>query len=257
MKTELLLKGCGIFMLICMVPLGLSGQNVPQPEILEGFVMDQNDTTGIPNVHVINLTKARGTTTAADGSFSITAARGDSVMFQAIGYRNDTISVTERFLKDHLKLRIVLIERVYELPTVDVFPYATFAEFKHAFLNFKDPDPPIEFHLPEIYYMPEEPAVGTGIRAPGPISAFYDHFSRRSRELQKYKQVLANEEISRKASRVLSVEMVKSVTGLQNDREVYDFMEYCNLTDEFILSHKEYEVYAILFACYERYCEEK
>ncbi len=230
----------------------LYAQEVPVSQNLRGRVVQHTDSSAISNVNIINLTQARGTSSGADGYFTISAQPGDSILFRAVGFWSETIGVDGVLLQLPDLLKVELREQVYELPRVDVYPYATFTDFKYAFLNFKDPEPPMELNLPRVFHSPF-PDGGGGIVVPGPITALYDHFSRRGREMQKYRQVVARDELRRRASRVVNAELVMRVTGIQDEREVYEFLDYCQFTDEYIVSRKEYEVYEALLACYERY----
>jgi hypothetical protein len=241
-------------LLIIFISLPVFSQNDNiEKQYLHGRVFSKTTGEPLANIHVINPDLGKGSSTRQDGTFSMLVSEGNKVFFQALGYETDTIYISH----DHLTnpFFVELIEKVYELPVVNIYPYATFSDFKHAFLNFKDPDPPMELNLPSVAYSPE--ASGTGIVMKGPITELYNHFSRRGRELQKYQQLLASEETSRKASKVVNVELVQRVTGIQDEKEVYEFLNFCNITDEFILSHKEFEVYEILLACFKVYSENR
>ena len=228
----------------------------PDRAIIRGIVADQRDSVAVANVHIINLSRSWGTTSSPTGSFSMMASAGDKILFQAIGFYKDTILITEHMLLQGENIDVWLSEQIYELPTVDIYPYATFTDFKYAFLNFKDPEPAIDLHLPDPASIPRNGAEG-GITLNGPITYLYDRFSRRGKEMARYHELVGQAEMDRRAERVINVELVKRYTGIEDDREVYDFLEYCNLTSEFILAHKEYEVYSALLACFDQYCRER
>lgn len=233
------------------------GQDATDRKIVKGWILQEGDSLPISNVHVVNLSRAWGTTSSYDGSFSMRLGPDDRIMFRAVGFYTDTLEFTVNKLAGLDSLVIFLRPQIYELPMVDVYPYATFTEFKYAFLNFKDPEPPIDLRLPDPLSIPSSSDGQGGIVIPGPITYLYDRFSRRGKELARYHQVLAQQDVERRAARVVNVELVKRYTGLKDDREVYDFLEYCNITPEFVLSRKEYEVYQALLVCYEQYCLEK
>ncbi|MBW6480450.1 MAG: carboxypeptidase-like regulatory domain-containing protein [Bacteroidales bacterium] len=237
-----------------LLPLTAQTQDRPLP--LKGFVVDERDSTAIPNVHIINLNRVKGTTSGNDGSFGILVNPGDSILFQAVGFVSDTLKITTEMLVGKERVIVPLIDKTYQLPTVDVYPWATFTDFKYAFLNFEDPESPINLNLPPVEFQPE-PGEGVGIVIPGPITALYDHFSRRGRELAKYREVSEETVLARRASRVVNPEIVKRLTGIESEQEYYIFLDFCNISDEYIVSTQEYQVYQRILQCYKQYAELK
>lgn len=231
-------------------------QSDERPIPLRGFVVDERDSATIPNVHIINLTREKGTTSGVDGSFGILVRKGDSILFQAVGFFSDTLEITSEIPENRERLIVTLRDKTYQLPTVDVYPWATFTDFKYAFLNFEDPDPPLNLNLPPVEFQ-AEPGEGVGIVIPGPITALYDHFSRRGREMTKYREVSEEAEMARKASRVVNPDIVKRLTGIESEQEYYIFLDFCNISNEYITSTQEYIVYQRILQCYKQYAELK
>jgi hypothetical protein len=236
--------------------LPLTAQTQDRPVPLRGFVVDERDSTAIPNVHIINLNRVKGTTSGNDGSFGILVNPGDSILFRAVGFVSDTLKITPEILVSQDRIIITLMDKTYQLPTVDVYPWATFTDFKYAFLNFEDPDPPLNLNLPPVEFQ-AEPGEGVGIVIPGPITALYDHFSRRGREMAKYREVSDEAEMARRASRVVNPDIVKRLTGIESEQEYYIFLDFCNISNEYITSTQEYIVYQRILQCYKQYAELK
>jgi hypothetical protein len=222
---------------------------------VRGLVMHAPDSTFLGRVHVINLDRERGTTSAEDGTFAISASAGERIMFQSVGFMNDTITVSPAILEHGHILVVGLYPRTYELSAVDVFPYATFAEFRHAFIHFKDPEPEFDLHLPELPYIP--PADGSGgVVISGPITYLYDRFSKRGREWTRYQQVLEAESLAERAARIVNPDLVRRYTDLDDEEEILAFLEYCKLSDEFIVKNPRHAVYESLLACYREFMAE-
>ncbi len=224
---------------------------------LSGVVISKEDSTAIKNAHVINLTQIRGTSTGDDGSFGINIMEGDSIMFQAVGFKNDTVYVTEDFFRQEDHIVMELRKRVYRLPGVDVFPYSTYSEFKQAFIHFDDDKiedtlPPIDVDLPERLYLAPT-SEGFGVAVPGPITMLYEQFSQSGRERRKYREVKAEADRQDEIARVVNPEVVRRLTSLEDEAEIYDFIDYCNLSYEFIVNAKEYQVYQAILNCYRQY----
>lgn len=240
-----------IFVVLILSP-GSLAQTSESSIILKGLVIDKRDSTVIPNVHIINLNRIRGTTSGSDGSFSILVNKGDSILFQAVGFITDTLAVNTEILNSEKIVIVPLRDKTYQLPTVDVYPYATFAEFKHAFLNFEDPEPPLDLQLPPAEFQPD-PGDAVGLVIPGPITALYERFSRRGREMAKFKEITDEAELARRASRVVNPEVIKRLTGIEDEQEYYIFLDFCNMSYEYIVNTKDYLVYQRIIRCYEQY----
>ncbi len=235
---------------------GLIAQTGQQSKPLKGFVIDERDSTVISNVHIINLNRVTGTTSNTDGSFSIMVNKGDSILLQAVGFITDTLAVTAEIWESEKRLIVPLKDKTYQLPAVEVYPFATFAEFKHAFLNFEDPEPPVDLQLPSTEFQPD-PGDAVGFVIPGPITALYDRFSRRGREMAKYQEVTEEAELARKASRIVNPDVIKRLTGIESEQEYYIFLDFCNMSYEYIVNTKAYIVYQSILHCYEQYAELK
>ncbi len=231
----------------------------PAPILLKGKVISLKDSIAIPNVHIINLNSAKATISGTEGQFWIPATAGDSIRFQAIGFETLVLFVSSGLLGKEQDWVVVLEEKIYELPVVEIFPYQTFTEFKYAFLNFKDPDEPeLKMELPEVVPEPdlEKMPLGFGGVIPGPITFLYDRFSRRGKALRNYQNVLRQEELASLAARVVNPQVIERMTGLKERVEINAFLIYCGITDEFVVNTREAEVYARIMACYETYVAE-
>lgn len=233
-------------------PLKTNGQ--PRP-ILHGVVIGQSDSLPIPHAHIINLSRARGTAADEQGRFALPVSPGDHLRFQSVGFDSLSLAVTKDLLSDSDSLVVILPEKITELPGVTVWPYATFAEFRHAFLNFKDPEPELSLHLPELSYQvsPEDRPPGLGVVIPGPITFLYEQFSRRGRSERNYQRVLAEEAFARRAARVVNPDVVRELTGLQDEEEIHAFLLFCGMSHEYIANARESEVYQQILHCYRQY----
>jgi hypothetical protein len=255
------------FQLSMIMALGLSlffpfGGNAMQPNpapfIIKGKVINKRDSTAIPNVHIINQNNVRAATSGTEGQFRISVTAGDSLRFQAVGYETQVLAFSVDLINSKEPILIALTEKIYELPSVDIYPFKTFSEFKYAFLNFKDPEPDFSIELPQIIPEPdiEKMPPGFGVVIPGPITFLYDHFSRRGKAQRNYHNVLKQEELAHRAARVVNPRVIERLTGLKERVEINAFLIYCGITDEYVVNTREAEVYARIMACYETYLAE-
>lgn len=86
---------------------------------------------------------------------------------------------------------------------------------------------------------------------PGPFSLLYGHYSKEAKSKKLYADLILKERAGRRYNKIL----VSKITGLINDDEIKNFMEFCALQIKFILESTEYELYAAILGCYNEYCE--
>lgn len=93
---------------------------VPDREDLRGRVLE--DSTGVSNVHVVNLSAAQGTISDQEGFFSLPVREGDTLLVSAIRYERITFRVSREMLGEG-RLMIALTPFVNELDEVVLYPY--------------------------------------------------------------------------------------------------------------------------------------
>jgi hypothetical protein len=87
---------------------------------LRGIVVE--DTLGVPDVHVLNLSALRSTITDAEGIFRMEVSIGDTLMFSAIRYKRTSLVITKEIMES-ASILIPLVPFVNELDEVVVTPY--------------------------------------------------------------------------------------------------------------------------------------
>jgi hypothetical protein len=240
---------------LLMVSVGYTVSADQPSKMLNGKVITLKDSTAIPNVHIINQESARATTSGLEGEFRMVVNAGDSIRFQAVGFITQVIAAGPTRPANEEILIISMEEKIYELPSVDIFPYKSFSEFKYAFLNFKDPEPEFKMELPDVVPEPDldKMPLGFGGVIPGPITFLYDRFSRRGKALRNYQNVLRQEELASRAARVVNPQVIERLTGMKDRAEINAFLIHCGITDEYVVNTRDTEVYARIIACYETY----
>ncbi|WP_299782756.1 carboxypeptidase-like regulatory domain-containing protein [uncultured Formosa sp.] len=103
------------FLLCCFIG-SISLVEAQNLEIISGTVAGKDD---IENIHVINKSSKRFTTTNAKGAFSIEAKLQDTIVFTAIQYTTQEI-IIDRFIISNNSMHIYLDEEVNELSEVIV-----------------------------------------------------------------------------------------------------------------------------------------
>ena len=109
------------FLVIILCISSIAYSQVPN-ESVTGKVQSETSESVLQNVHVINLTKVKGTITNSSGEFEIQAKVNDTLYFSYIGYKPLKIVVTNDLIrfKDNT---IELTELAFALEEIVIKPY--------------------------------------------------------------------------------------------------------------------------------------
>lgn len=100
--------------------VGLLGQEGNAQVAVKGKVTSTNDQSGLPGVNVLIKNSATGTSTNAEGIFEIQAADDAVIIFSAIGYLSQEVSV-----KGRSQINVQLSEDTRQLNELVVIGYGT------------------------------------------------------------------------------------------------------------------------------------
>lgn len=219
---------------------------------VKGVIVDSENKAPVPSVHIINKNKSAGVVGKLDGSFSIKTTPGDTLVFSAVGYSRYSL-VVKPFQKENLEIE--LTPKSMKLDSVKVFAYKDLSSLKRAIISM---DVPIEeneevaLNLPPAGYMPE----GGGIVLMGGLSGLLNGlgFNKTYNQQQKLKKLNKEAETRRIIREKYNEKIVKEWTGLDED-EVYAFMQFCLLPDNFVLEASEYQLAVVVNQCLKDYKE--
>ena len=97
-------------------------QSQEQEQIVKGKVQSETSKAILQNVHVLNLTKVKGTITNNEGEFEINAKLNDTLYFSYIGYKPLKVVVTNDLIRFD-ENTIELTELAFALEEVIIKPY--------------------------------------------------------------------------------------------------------------------------------------
>ena len=110
---------------------------------LSGMVV--NDTLEpLPFTNIIIISKNQGTISNFYGFFSFAIDKSDTILFSSVGYKPILISFVDSLYKENYYVDIKMEMDTIFLRQIDVFPWPTFQQFKHAFVSLKIPDDDLE-----------------------------------------------------------------------------------------------------------------
>jgi len=177
--------------LVVVVATFLSAQDVRPDSIFRfsGFVLHPNDSTGLPNAHIINITKGTGTVSGRDGSFELIVRNADTLRFSCIGFEDRFLHINHLLRRDDIM--IFLKNDTILMDELLVHPLGPRRFFKYKFMSLKLPEKVDEYTISPALFMLKEgegripPA---GISFGGPVQALYNVFNKQARTSRKLRK---------------------------------------------------------------------
>ena len=262
-----------LFLLLLFVFTDLKAQVAETRALvsIEGFITNLQGKY-IENVHVVDVSGKTGTTSNWQGQFRINTYPGDTLRITCVGYIPFKYHIPISLQSPVIPLHVVIQVDTLEISGVEIYPWPADAKaLKEAVLAMEDQTPKVpdlKLNDPKYYNTPlpvgqqrsSTPGLanpGLTITVPGPITALYEAFSKEGKSKRKY-ELLANQDQKKVvAARRYNAEVIKQVTPFKTDKEIQDFMLYCNLSVDFIVSSSEYDLYRAIHECLLAYNEGK
>ncbi len=207
-------------MLFLMGLMGLHAQDEVKSHLLVAKVVKQDSITPVPFAFVANSYTGLGKETDDAGMFKMSTNLNDTIFFRSLGYETAILRVNEAMLNDTLLW--IVQEKTYELGSVDVLMFKSYASFKHAIANMdmmpdKSIGMPITIDMREIRRAIKEKSntfgVGVGFG------------SAQTRAERKYAAFQANEKKYERFREMTSRENMQYLTKLEGEK-LDDFMVF-------------------------------
>jgi hypothetical protein len=236
---------------------------------VEGFITNQAGKF-IENVHIVNISGKWGTISNREGQFRIKAYPGDTLRITCIGYIPQKYHVPVSRSTPVIPLHIEIKSDTLMITGVEIYPWPADAKaLKEAVLAMEDQTPKVpdlKLNDPKFYNTPipgSPPKApipgmmdpGLTYTIPGPITSLYEAYSKEGKSKRKLES-LVNQDLKKVvAAQRYNADVVERVTHFATDKEIQDFMLFCNLSVDFIVSSSEYEFYKAIHECLLAYNE--
>ncbi len=181
-------------MLTCLVVITttfLSAQDMHPDSLFRfsGFVLFPTDSTGLRDVHIINLTKGTGTISSRDGSFKLAVRNTDTIKFSCIGFEDRFLHINHLLRREDIM--IFLVSDTILMDELIVHQLGPRRFFKYKFMNLKLPEKIDMYTINPTFFMIKESEKAippTGIIFGGPIQALYNVFNKQARTSRKLRK---------------------------------------------------------------------
>jgi hypothetical protein len=218
---------------------------------LQSAILSKKDSTPIGFVHIINLTTRHGVISDYNGVFNFTVDVKDTIKISVLGYES------QKIVGEQVPKIIYLTPKNYELEEFTVLPYKDYEEFKEAFINLVLPDSSLKMN-PHLFMFGEEmflyrAANNSGITIEGPISGLFDLFSKHAKSKRRYEELLARDRFKSYLSTKFNNKIVANSTPLKDQKEISDFMIYCDFSDDFLAKSNLYDIVVQIQRCYKEF----
>lgn len=265
---------------ICLVAiLGLAGIALrgQTSEIeLSGKVIDADSLTPIPSVFIYTASEEGGAITNQNGFFSIRFSPSDTLVFSSVNYESTFYVLPDSLRKGKPYIEVSMQIRIVRLKPIVVRGHLNPAAVRRYIDNVNNKKR--EENTPNLYRnKPQSEPITTpagrkhtvslgtstkpegGAALEGALTGLANLFNKRAQQ-QKRIAALLEARQNREAQKAyqdfintkFNEQVVSEATGLTGN-ELKEFLDYCNLSSEFVYYATEYELIEAIFARYYRF----
>jgi hypothetical protein len=217
--------------LLCLISIALFGFSFSSKAqsdtiFVSGLVYDPDNRGAIPNLMVVNKRSQQGYFGYNTGHFEIRCLKSDTLIIAATGFTTLKISFRDSVPQTHYNIKIALAKLSVQLKTVEIFTKRDLEEIQKDIesLGYEESD----YRL-------------TGVDAvSSPITALYQAFSRRERNKRMVAEMINNDRRRALLKELFQKYVDHDIIQL-NNFEFDDFVDFCQVSDEFIKRSTQYE----------------
>ena len=243
-----------IFITLSISTLTFSQQQI---EFVKGNVQSETSKLILQNVHVLNLTKVKGTITSNKGEFEIQAKVNDTLYFSYIGYKPLKIVVTNDLIRFDNNT-IEMTELAFALEEIIIKPYQL-----TGYLEIDVKNAPVNtstryriIGLPNLGYEAGRRSRSGLSKVIGaifnPADFLNNLFRKKSVKMDKLRLVREDKEIQSLLSTKFDREVLIQLLGI-NKVVIDEILRNCNFSDNFIKEANDLQIMEAINECYDEY----
>jgi len=109
-----------------------------------GIIITEDSLKPIPFVNIFMKNLSRGTITDFNGFFSFVAHKGDVISFECIGYKTIVYKIPDTLTSNRYTIIQIMRPDTLISDETFIYPWASYEQFKQAFLSLNVPDDQME-----------------------------------------------------------------------------------------------------------------
>ena len=226
-------------------------------ESVKGNVQSETSKSILQNVHVLNLSKVKGTITNSKGEFEINAKVNDTLYFSYIGYKPLKIIVTNDLIRFDDNT-IELTELAFALEEIIIKPYQL-----TGYLEIDVKNAPVNTSaryqivgLPNLGYEAGRRSRSGISKVIGaifnPADFLNNLFKKKSSKMDKLRLMREDIEIKNLLSIKFDREVLVQLLGV-NRVDIDEILRNCNFSDTFIQQANDLQILEAISECYDEY----
>jgi hypothetical protein len=243
-----------IFITLFISTLTFSQQQI---EIVKGNVQSETSKSVLQNVHVLNLTKVKGTITSSEGEFEIQAKVNDTLYFSYIGYKPLKVVVTNDLIRFDNNT-IELTELAFALEEIIIKPYQL-----TGYLEIDVKNAPVNtstryriIGLPNLGYEAGRRSRSGISKVIGaifnPADFLNNLFKKKTAKMDKLRLMREDSEIKNLLSTKFDREVLVQLLGVDKI-DIDEILRNCNFSDTFIEQANDLQIMEAINECYDEY----
>ncbi|UTW65633.1 hypothetical protein KFE94_13370 [bacterium SCSIO 12643] len=207
--------------------------------VVKGQVYGVNQTTDLLTLFVVSQEYQTGNFGNPDGTYEIKINRNDTILIGSIGYFTSKVCVKDSTLKDTIYVDVQLKQLQYYLQEVTVLAPR---EMRRIYEDIE-----------KLGYDPKDDRL-SGFVDPlsSPITALYEMYSRHARQERLAKKLINDAKRRDLLKELLAKYVDYNIIDLDDD-QFDDFIEYLDVTDEFLKSSSQYDFIIFVKKKYQYY----
>jgi hypothetical protein len=202
-------------------------------------VVDVTNGKNLPFAYVTSLRTKRVTPTDSNGYFTAVISQKDTLRISSIGYQ-DVLYVKDNQKHGNYYTTIAMQPKSYELGAQKLRKRYKPLTVRQEYANEQE----------WRQYLIKRGDVSVKATFTSPISALYEMFGKRPRQQRKLQDLVMRRATEEAVATRYNRDVVANYTGLSGD-DLTEFMRYCPVSDEFILTASDYELAARIYRCLE------
>lgn len=207
--------------------------------IIVGRVMDSLTQKALSPVRIENVTTHQGVSSKEDGSFSITCAEGEYLLFTHVGYKNVILKVKANM--DLVQQRILMTFKPVDLKEITIKKGLT--EYQKDSLSraslYKD-----AFDYKQT------------VSVMSPVTSVYQAVSKKHRAMRKFQDQIVDMEAQKFIDTRYTLELVRSLTKL-DEEQAWAFMKACPMEYDYARGASDLEIKMWIKFKYQEYLKTK